>query len=103
MLTPLAYMLASFPNTKDQEHRWESYLWLCHSPYDPDLGSTNLLLASLMFVILTYAHTSGLHAGVLPQHQGPGAQVGHHTLACVSFPLIQNWALQSCLFPALCL
>jgi len=23
-LTPLAYMLASFPNTKDQEHRWAS-------------------------------------------------------------------------------
>ncbi len=27
-LTPLAYMLASFPNTKDQEHRWDNFsLW----------------------------------------------------------------------------
>ena len=52
-LTPLAYMLASFPNTKDQEHRWASYLGLCFSPSDPKLGSTNLLLPSTMFVILT--------------------------------------------------
>jgi len=26
-LTPLAYMLASFPNTKDQEHRWGTIPW----------------------------------------------------------------------------
>ena len=51
-LTPLAYMLASFPNTKDQEHRWAPHLWLCHSPSDP-LGTTSLPWPSTMFIGLT--------------------------------------------------